>query len=252
MEDQEIYDPGFVKDLFDRCSTAYRFWSQIASFGFVWLWRRQCIDALPVFDTANAAGADLMTGTGECWSYLLKRRPGIRSITAVDISTGMIERAIGRLHQSRRQNITVLNADLFRADLPASSFDFVICVFGMKTFNRDQHRLFARELARILKPGGVFSLVEASDPKGWMLRPVYLFYLNRFLPLIEQHMLRGAKDFSMLGVYARNFGDCREIRDFVASEGLEAEYVSYFFGCATGVRGKKPKGEALSKAREGA
>lgn len=239
MDEREIYDPAFVKDLFDRCSSAYRFWSQIASFGFVWRWRRQCIDVLPPFETRNSIGADLMTGTGECWSYLLKRRPGIHQITAVDISTGMIERAVDRLHKSRRQNITVLNADVFKADLPAEHFDFVICVFGLKTFSPDQHRMFSKELARILKPGGVFSLIEASDPHSWMFRPLCQFYLTRCLPLVERYLLRGAQDFSMLGIYARNFRDCRQIEGFLAAEGLETEFKSYFFGCATGVVGQK-------------
>ena len=31
---QDIYDPLFVKGVFDRTSAAYRYWSQIASFGF--------------------------------------------------------------------------------------------------------------------------------------------------------------------------------------------------------------------------
>jgi ubiquinone/menaquinone biosynthesis methyltransferase len=240
MKDQELYDPDYVKALFDRCSASYRFWSQIASFGFIWLWRRQCINALPDFASQRGVGADLMTGTGECWSYLLRRRPGIEKIVAVDISTGMVERAIDRLHQSRRNNISVMNADVLNAGLPEASFDFVICVFGLKTFNERQHRLFARELARILKPGGSFSLIEASDPKDWSLRPLYLLYLTRVLPLIERYILRGAEDFSMLGVYARNFGDCRKIRDFISAEGLEAENRSFFFGCATGVAGRKP------------
>ncbi len=241
MDKRDIYSPAFVKDLFDRCSTAYRFWSQIASFGFVWRWRRQCIDALPEFESKNSIGADLMTGTGECWAYLLKRRPGIHRITAVDISTGMIERAIDRLHRSRQENIAVVNADVFKADLPASSFDFVICVFGLKTFNVEQHRLFARELARILKPGGVFSLIEASDPRDWVFRPLYQFYLTRCLPLVERFVLRGAQDFSMLGIYARNFQDCRQMKGFLAAEGLDTVYRSFFFGCATGVVGRKPR-----------
>jgi len=38
---QDIYNPHFVKGVFDRCSAGYRYWSQIASFGFIFLWRRQ-------------------------------------------------------------------------------------------------------------------------------------------------------------------------------------------------------------------
>jgi len=237
---QDIYDPLFVKGVFDRCSTAYRYWSQIASFGFVFLWRRQCVDHMPTIPLDGATGLDLMAGTGEAWPYLLRRRGNIASITAVDISSGMIRRAIDRLHRSRVDKIRLIEVDVLKNCLAAESADFVISTFGLKTFNQSQQRHLAKELARVLKRGGVFSLMEASDPKGWVLHGLYRFYLSRVLPLVEKIMLKGAQDFSMIGVYTRNFGDCRFIAQCLAEEGLEVEFKVFFFGCATGVTGRKP------------
>jgi ubiquinone/menaquinone biosynthesis C-methylase UbiE len=237
---QDIYDPLFVKGVFDRCSAAYRYWSQIASFGFVFLWRRQCVDHMPAILGDGATGLDLMAGTGEAWPYLLRQRGNIASITAVDISSGMIRRALDRLHRSRVDKIKLIEADVLKSPLAAESADFVISTFGLKTFNRDQQRHLAKELARVLKRGGVFSLIEASDPKGWMLHGLYRFYLNRVLPLVERIVLKGAQDFSMIGIYTRNFGDCRFIAQCLAEEGLEVELKVFFFGCATGVAGRKP------------
>jgi ubiquinone/menaquinone biosynthesis C-methylase UbiE len=236
----DIYDPLFVKGVFDRASAAYRYWSQIASFGFVFLWRRQCVDHMPRIPFDGAIGLDLMAGTGEAWPYLLRRRANIASITAVDISTGMIRRAVDRLHRSRLDRIKLIEADVLKNALAAESADFVISTFGLKTFNQRQQRRFAKELARVLKRGGVFSLIEASDPKEWSLHALYRFYLDRVLPLVERTVLKGAQDFSMIGVYTRNFGDCRFIARCLAAEGLEVELKVYFFGCATGVVGRKP------------
>ena len=237
---QDIYDPGYVRDVFDRCSASYRYWSQIASFGFVFLWRRQCVDHMPGPLPDGAVGLDLMAGTGEAWPYLLRRRAGIQSITAVDISSGMIRRAVDRLHRSRVDKIRLVEANILESTLPPGSADFIISTFGLKTFNETQQRRLARELARLLRPGGTFSLIEASDPKGWMLHGLYRFYLDRVLPLIERTMLRGAQDFSMLGVYTRHFGDCRFFAQCLAEEGLEVQLEVFFFGCATGVVGRKP------------
>jgi demethylmenaquinone methyltransferase/2-methoxy-6-polyprenyl-1,4-benzoquinol methylase len=237
---QDIYDPLFVKGVFDRCSAAYRYWSQIASFGFVFLWRRQCVDHMPAIPLDGATGLDLMAGTGEVWPYLLRRRKSIASITAVDISSGMIRRALDRLHRSRIDKIKLIEVDVLKSSLAAESADFVISTFGLKTFNQDQQRHLARELARVLKRGGVFSLIEASDPKGWVLHGLYRSYLNRVLPMVERIVLRGAQDFSMIGVYTRNFGDCRFIAQCLAEEGLEVEFKVFFFGCATGVAGRRP------------
>ena len=237
---QDIYDPLFVKDVFDRCSASYRYWSQIASFGFVFLWRRQCVDNMPTMPRDGAVGLDLMAGTGEAWPYLLRRRANIASVTAVDISSEMIRRAIDRLHRSRVDKIKPIEVDVLKNALAAESADFVISTFGLKTFNQGQQRHLAKELARVLRRGGVFSLIEASDPKGWALHGLYRFYLCRVLPLVEKIVLNGAQDFSMIGVYTRNFGDCCFMAQCLADEGLDVEFKVFFFGCATGVVGRKP------------
>jgi ubiquinone/menaquinone biosynthesis C-methylase UbiE len=82
-------------------------------------------------------------------------------------------------------------------------------------------------------------MIEASDPKVWWLRPLYLLHLKMVLPLVERILLRGAQDFAMIGTYSTNFGSAAEIAATLRSHGLEVEFSKYFFGCATGVFGRK-------------
>lgn len=234
-----IHDPAFVADVFDRCAANYRNWSAIASFGFVGRWRRQCVDALPRTAAADPVAADLMAGTGEIWPTLLARRPDIQAITAIDISHQMHLHALDRLHRNHGDRIEHIEADVLSNTLPDAFADCAISSFGMKTLSRKQQAVFAGELARILKPGGVFSIIEASDPKGWILRPVYRFYLDNVLPLIERFFLNGAQDFSMLGLYTRTFKDCSHLAACLREHGLEVSEQRYFFGCATGLSGRK-------------
>ncbi|NPV25808.1 class I SAM-dependent methyltransferase [Bradyrhizobium aeschynomenes] len=235
----DIYDPGFVKGVFDRCSERYIAFSLIFSFGFTERWRRQCVEAMPAPSAEGARGYDLMAGTGEVWPHLLKRFDGITAITAVDISSGMHRRAMARLHAHRAHRIDFIEDDLLASDLPPESADFVISTFGLKTFNPAQHARLAALVARVLKPGGVFSMIEASDPKGWWLRPLYLLHLKTVLPLIERLFLRGAQDFAMIGTYSTNFGDASGLARLLRDQGLEVRFSKYFFGCATGVAGRK-------------
>jgi ubiquinone/menaquinone biosynthesis C-methylase UbiE len=179
----DIYDPKFVKAVFDRCSDRYITFSLICSFGFTERWRQQCVAAIP------APGA-------------------------------------GGAHRAHR--IEFIEDDVLASDLPDESADFVISTFGRKTFNPEQHARLAALIARVLKPGGVFSMIEASDPKGWWLRP-----------LVERILLRGAQDFAMIGTYSTNFGSAAEIAATLRSHGLEVKFSKYFFGCATGVSGRK-------------
>lgn len=241
-EPADIYDASFVKGLFDRCSEGYIAFSWLCSFGFTERWRRQCVDAMPPILASAPRGYDLMAGTGEVWPHLLRRYPAIETITAVDISEGMHRLAMERLHKHRGGRIGFVRDDVLASDLPAESADFLVSTFGLKTFNPAQHARLAVLVARVLKPGGVFSMIEASDPKGWILRPLYLFHLKRFLPLIERLFLKGAQDFAMIGTYSTNFGDASGLAKMLEAQGMEVEYRKFFFGCATAVSGRKPQG----------
>ena len=236
----DIYDPAFVSDLFDRCSGNYRWWSTVSSFGFIYVWRKQCVGRLPATHDSNTIAVDLMAGTGEIWPYLLRRLPDLKTITALDISHRMHTEAVERLHGPYADKITHLEADALQTDLPADYATFVVSTFGLKTFNPEQQTVLAEQIARILKPGGHFSIIEASDPKGWVLRPFYRFYLDRLLPLIERFFLKGAQDFSMIGTYTRNFSNCDHMADALRAAGLDVTLKKHFFGCATSVAGQKP------------
>ena len=236
----DIYDPEYVRDVFDRCSDKYIAFSTICSLGFTEIWRRQCAEMLEL-RSGELDGYDLMAGTGEVWPHLLKKYPNIRSICAVDISPGMHRRALGRLHAMRAHKITFVEDNVLASELPASSADFVVSTFGLKTFNPRQHEKLAQLIAHVLKPGGRFALIEASDPKGWWLRWLYLFHLKGVLPLVEKTFLRGAQDFSMIGRYSTNFGNASGIASMLEQCGLAVSYRKFFFGCATGVCGSKPR-----------
>ena len=43
----------------------------------------------------------------------------------------------------------------------------------------------------------------------------------------------------MIGTYSTNFGNAAEIAAMLRNHGLEVKFSKYFFGCATGVAGRK-------------
>jgi demethylmenaquinone methyltransferase/2-methoxy-6-polyprenyl-1,4-benzoquinol methylase len=140
----------------------------------------------------------------------------------------------------RAEHIEFIEDDVLASELSDESAVFVISTFGLKTFDPAQHRRLASLTARVLKSGGRFAYIEASDPKGWWLRPLYLFHLKVFLPTIERLFLRGAQDFAMIGTYSTNFGDASQFADMLREAGLQATFRKHFFGCATSVSGSKP------------
>ncbi|MBB3035490.1 class I SAM-dependent methyltransferase [Alteriqipengyuania lutimaris] len=238
-EADDIYDPAFVRDVFDRCSDKYIAFSYWCSMGFTERWRRQCVAMLDL-PPDPCSGYDLMAGTGEAWPHLFDAYPQIDSIHAVDISEGVHRRAIARVGTMRADRIRFCRDDVLASDLPDEGADFVIATFGLKTFNAAQHDKLAALVARLLRPGGRFAFIEASDPRGWPLRPLYNLHLRRVLPVIERTLLQGAHDFAMIGEYTRRFGNCAGFATALRQAGLNAEERSFFYGCATGVHGHKP------------
>ena len=236
----DIYDPAYVKAVFDRCSGKYIAFSYFCSMGFTERWRKQCVKALNLDNSPLLSGYDLMAGTGEAWPHLLRRNPNIEKIVAVDISSGMHKRAMDRLHSMRAHKIEFIEDDVLASKLEAGSADFIVSTFGLKTFDTGQHDKLAELVAVTLRVGGRFSFIEASDPKGWWLRPLYLFHLKVMLPLVERLFLKGAQDFSMIGQYSTNFVDASGFAEMLRKRGLSVEFRKYFFGCATGVVGFKP------------
>jgi demethylmenaquinone methyltransferase/2-methoxy-6-polyprenyl-1,4-benzoquinol methylase len=110
----------------------------------------------------------------------------------------------------------------------------------LKTFNRDQQSLLATRVADILRPGGAFSFIEISVPRSALLRAVYMAYLKRVIPLVGRVLLGNPECYRMLGIYTEAFGDATHFAECLRRAGLRATYTSYFFGCATGVKGIKP------------
>ena len=235
----DIHDSGYVRDLFDRVAATYGYANYLASFGFTERWRNRCIDNLGRM-AEGAVGFDLMCGRGETWTQLLRKHAGIAKLTGLDISPAMIEGARAQATRLGTAKVDLLQQDVFDNTIESGSADFVVSTFGVKTFDPEQLRQLAAQIGRILKPGGCFSLIEVSEPRGWFLRPLYMFYLRRAMPIIEKLFLGYSYGFSMIGIYVAQFGDCRELQQHLQAAGLTADFRSYFFGCASGLVGFKP------------
>lgn len=231
---RDLYDPKVVKGLFDEMAQTYGIVNTLSSFGFNQRWRRQCLRTIGI--PANGRGIDLMSGMGELCPDLSRFLGPAGSILAIDISETMCRKAMGNKFDCP---VSIVQADVLDYDLAAASADVVVSSFGLKTFSREQLQALASIVHRVLKPGGVFSFVEISVPKWAWLRWPYMFYISRLVPLIGALFLGNPDNYRMLGIYTKAFEDCREVVRLFRDAGLEVEYRSFFFGCATGLSGRR-------------
>ncbi|MBL7783801.1 MAG: class I SAM-dependent methyltransferase [Saprospiraceae bacterium] len=232
-----LYNPEFVERLFDDMSASYNRMNYITSFGFSKIWRRQCVQHLEL--RPGTVVVDLMTGMGECWPYILRKKCLPAQLIALDFSTEMVRRATAQKAKFPSASIRILKENVFQNSIPDGSADHIISGFGLKTFDKAQLSSLAAEINRILRPGGTFSMIDVSVPKNRVLQLLYMFYLKRVIPVLGSIFLGNPETYRMLGIYTEAFGNARKVEAIFAQHNFDVEYLEFFWGCASGIKGRK-------------
>lgn len=233
----DIYEPEYVKQLFNQMSGSYERMNFITSFGFSILWRKQFIKKLEKSNKSIKV-IDLLSGLGENWGLLIKQYPNA-AFTALDFSDEMVKKSRSRSLYKLGNRFKVLQQDLLKNKLKPGEFDIITCAFGLKTFNESQLDFLAKTINRVLSENGVFSFIEISKPGNPVLLAVYRFYLKKIVPFLGKLFLGNPEDYKMLWTYTDRFKNCRQVKEIFEKNNLTIIYESYFFGCATGITGKK-------------
>lgn len=234
---KNIYEPKFVKQLFNQMSGSYERMNYITSFGFSIRWRKQFLNKLGKSDE-NLNVIDVLSGLGENWTYLKRNFPN-SNFFALDFSEEMISHSRNKGNKVFNGQLNLLCENILQNTLEANSFDIISCAYGLKTFNEQQLEILAKEISRILKPNGKFSFVEVSKPKNKLLYYPYKFYLSKIIPKLGKLFLGNPEDYKMLWIYTENFKDCNHVKKIFAQYHLDVKPENYFYGCATGVYGQK-------------
>lgn len=234
---ENIYEGNYVEELFDKMSGSYSRMNYITSFGFSSRWRKQCLKNINLENSKVIV--DLMSGMGECWKHIQTLAPKESELIALDFSSEMMKQAKRKVDKYNFAKITLLKEDVFNNSIQSGIADCVVSGFGLKTFSPTQLKNLAEEIQRILKPNGQFSLIDISVPKGFVFRSLYLFYLKRVIPILGWMFLGNPSTYKMLGVYTEKFQNAKMVKKIFEEFNFEVEYVSYFFGCASGIKGKK-------------
>lgn len=220
-------------------SSSYSKMNYITSFGFSERWRKQCVKTIDVKNGETIV--DLMTGMGECWKHILNHGNQDSKLIGLDFSDEMIQRAEYNKLKFKTSKIQLLKENVFDNSIPNATADVVISGFGLKTFNELQLQNFAAEVYRILKPKGRFSFIEVSVPQNKILKNFFIFYIKRIIPILGKFFLGNPETYKMLGIYTEAFKNSKQVFGIFERENFEIEYVEYFFGCATGIKGVKIK-----------
>ena len=93
-------------------------------------------------------------GTGLC----LPLYPRDCQITAIDLSSAMLEKAAARVKELGLENVTLLRMDAGEMDFPDNTFDIVIAAYVVTAV--PDHRKLMKEMIRVSRAGGRLILLN--------------------------------------------------------------------------------------------
>ncbi|MCZ6597346.1 MAG: class I SAM-dependent methyltransferase [Planctomycetota bacterium] len=171
-------DPKQVRAMFARIAGRYDLLNRVLSAGIDRRWRRRAID-LAEEQAGKLEGrtvVDACCGTGDLSLLFAKR--GAR-VVGVDFTSEML--GLARRGRPLERGLYA-QGDALRLPLEPGVADVVATAFGIR--NVADRSACLREMARVLRPGGLVLVLEFGLPKSRVLGALYRFYFTRVLPRV--------------------------------------------------------------------
>lgn len=179
MEQTEKEKKDQVRNMFNRIAHRYDLLNHVLSFGIDYGWRKKTIRMLKEDKAKNVL--DMATGTGDL--AIMAAKAGIEHIQGVDISSGMLHKGKEKIHKKNLED--KIKFDIGDSeDLPFEDnvYDAAMVAFGVRNYANLKKGL--AETNRVLKPNGLFLVLEFSKPEKFPIKQLYNFYSFSILPLI--------------------------------------------------------------------
>ena len=169
-----------VAQMFDNISGNYDGLNRVISFGIDVQWRKKVVQL--VADKKSKTVLDIATGTGDL-AIMMADATTAEKIIGLDISQGMLDVGQQKINgKNFSSKIELMLADSEAMPFGDSTFDAITVAFGIRNFEHLNRGL--TEIHRVLKPEGIFVILETSNPTKTPFRQGYVVYTKYILPLI--------------------------------------------------------------------
>lgn len=218
-----------VTQMFDTISKEYDGLNRVISFGIDIKWRNKVVDL--VKNTGPHKILDVATGTGDLAIILCET--GAEEIIGLDISAGMLD--IGRekvKEKSLDTRVKMMIGDSEQLPFEDDSFDAITVAFGIRNFMNLDKGL--SEIQRVLKPKGIFVILETSVPTKAPYKQGYQLYSKYILPNIGKLFSKDKSAYSYLSESASVFPYGEELNNILKKNGfINVKDLPQTFGVAS-------------------
>lgn len=228
-KDSDLNKKQQVTHMFDTISKEYDSLNRVISFGIDVKWRKKVVDIVAKHQPHNIL--DIATGTGDLAISLTKTTA--KEIIGLDISEGMLD--VGRQKISQKQldsKIKMVVGDSENLPFEDNTFDAITVAFGVRNFENLEKGL--AEIYRVLKPKGVFVILETSVPTKSLYKTGYSFYTKYILPTIGKVFSKDRVAYAYLSESASKFPYGEALNNILRQIGFNSvKDMPQTFGVAT-------------------
>jgi len=218
-----------VTQMFDTISGNYDNLNRVISFGIDVKWRKKVLKI--VSDKKPKVILDIATGTGDL--AILLAQTNADKIIGLDISEGMLEVGNKKVAEKNLSNIIELVlGDSENMPFEDNYFDAITVSFGVRNFENLEKGF--GEILRVLKPNGVFVILETSVPDKFPYKQGYNFYSKNILPLIGKLFSKDNNAYGYLSESAAAFPYGEALNNILRKTGfIDVVAMPQTFGVAT-------------------
>jgi ubiquinone/menaquinone biosynthesis methyltransferase len=165
-----------VQQMFDRVSPTYDLLNRLLSGGTDIRWRKSALDVLAA-EMVEGPLLDSCAGTLDLAAAMAARWPE-RTLVAGDFSRNMLLKGRGK----PKGPCSLVVADAMRLPFASDAFAAATCGFAIRNLSRP--RTGIAEAYRVLKPGGVFLVLDFFKPTRLVTRAFHASFAQGVLPLV--------------------------------------------------------------------
>lgn len=205
-----------VEQMFDTISGNYDNLNRMISLGTDQGWRKKVLQM--VSDTQPETILDIATGTGDL--AILLSKSNAAKIVGLDLSAGMLEVGKQKVKALGLDNkIEMIQGDSENLPFQDNTFDAITVAFGVRNFENLEKGL--TEILRVLKPNGIFVILETSVPTKFPFKQGYNLYMKTFMPLMGKVFSKDQKAYEYLTESAKNFPYGEKLNAILRKVGFE-------------------------------
>jgi len=216
-----------VTKMFDNVSTEYDFLNRILTFGLDISWRKKVVKIVANNNSKNIL--DIATGTGDLAINLSKIKNA--KIIGLDISSGMLNIAKEKV-KKKNLPIELVLGDSENLPFKDATFDAITVGYGVRNFENLDKGI--QEIYRVLKPNGIFVVLETSQPTKFPIKQLFKFYSKYVIPTVGGLFSKDKKAYNYLPESAANFPFGKVFNNILIKNGFNtAKDIPVTFGIST-------------------